>query len=245
MIDLSAKLHIFHDYFVPLSKVSICDKRFINKFIISTCMTMTEYLQLNEKSITLYGAGGHCRVVIDLLECQGERVSLIVDDNPKSPTFMSIPCSPPKESYNRIIVTIGDCLTRKRIVEKISAKRYANAIHPSAFISPRSRMGKGTVIMPGAVVQSSASIGNHCILNTHSSVEHDVIIHDFVHVASGAVICGAAEIGECTLIGAGSVVRQGIHVGKNCLIGAGSVVVTDIPDNVVAYGNPCRVIRHI
>lgn len=196
-----------------------------------------------DRGITLYGAGGHCKVVIDVLVSQGKRVSLVVDDNPKSSSFLSIPCTLPKQSYDKAIVTIGDCQTRKKIVERISVKLYEKAIHSSSFISSRSTVGEGTVVMHGAVVQSCTSIGKHCILNTHSSVEHDVIIHDFVHIASGVVICGAVEIGTCTLIGAGSVVKQGIRIGNNCLIGAGSVVVDDIPDNVVAFGIPCKIIR--
>lgn len=205
-------------------------------------MTMNEH-PIQDGGITLYGAGGHCKVVIDVLESQGERVGLVVDDNPKCSSFMSFPCSAPKDSYDRAIVTIGDCETRKKIVDRISARRYERAIHPTAVVSARSKVGEGTVVMHGAVVQSCASVGSHCIINTHSSVEHDAVVHDFVHVASGAIISGGAEIGECALIGAGSVVKHGIRIGKNCLIGAGSVVVKDIPDNSVAYGNPCRVIR--
>lgn len=61
--------------------------------------------------------------------------------------------------------------------------------------------------MHGAIVQSCSSIGRHCIINTKASVGHDAIIHDFVHIASGATVCGSEEIGECTWLGAGSVVK--------------------------------------
>lgn len=200
--------------------------------------------QLNQNTeITLYGAGGHCKVVMDILESIGRMVDLIVDDTPTSDTFMSIPCSPPLSKYDNVIVTIGNCHIRKRIAESINVKSFATAIHPSSIISPNSTIDVGTVVMQGVVVQSCASIGKHCIINTQSSIGHDVIVHDFVHVASGATVCGGVEIGECAWIGAGSVVKQGIKIGKNCMIGAGSVVVKDIPDNVVAYGNPCRIVR--
>ncbi len=191
--------------------------------------------------ITLYGAGGHCKVVIDILESLGRSISLIVDDNPNSSTFMSIPLSKPIMSYDKAIVTIGDCKIRKSIVNRIDVGEYETAIHPTAIISPHCSVGSGTVVMQGAIIQSCAFVGNHCILNTNSSVEHDVIVHNFVHIASGATICGGTEVGECTWVGAGTVVKQGIHIGRNCMIGAGSVVVKDIPDNVVAYGNPCTI----
>lgn len=197
------------------------------------------------EGITLYGAGGHCKVVLDILESTGINADRVVDDSPSGKSFMGLPMSLPSlsQEYDKAIITIGNCSVRKKIAKKISVKSYLIAIHPSSIICRNVSIGEGTVIAQGAIVQSSAKIGRHCILNTKSSVDHDVIVSDYVHVASGATICGACKIEECTWIGAGSVIKQGIHIGKNCMIGAGSVVVKDIPDNVVAFGNPCRVIR--
>lgn len=53
------------------------------------------------------------------------------------------------------------------------------------------------------------------------------------------------HIGNNVWIGAGAVILPGIHIGDNSVIGAGSVVTKDIPANVVAVGNPCRVLREI
>lgn len=193
--------------------------------------------------ITLYGAGGHCKVVLDILESIGLKVDRIVDDSPTGKLFMGFPLSKPDFIYDKAIITIGNCAVRKQIVDRIEVNNYLTAIHPSSIICSNVPVGEGSVIVHGAIVQSSAKIGRHCILNTKSSVDHDAVINDFVHIASGATICGASEIGECTWIGAGSVIKQGIHIGKNCMIGAGSVVVKNIPNNVVAFGNPCKVIR--
>lgn len=197
------------------------------------------------EGITLYGAGGHCKVVIDILKTNDLKVDSVVDDSPDGDKFMDIPLSVPGRKFAKAIITIGNCAVRKSIAEKISVNTYLTAIHPSAIISRDVTVGEGTVIVHGAIVQAAAKIGRHCILNTKSSVGHDVVINDFVHVASGATICGGAEVGEGTWIGAGSVIKQGIHIGKNCMIGAGSVVVKDIPDNVVAFGNPCKVVKDI
>lgn len=207
---------------------------------------MKDVKENNSAALVLYGAGGHCKVVMDILESCGRRPDLVVDDNPVSSEIMSVPCCRPLSgAYDSVIVTIGNCNIRKKIVGQIQVARYEKAIHPSAIISSHSTVGTGSVVMQGAVLQTCASVGRHCIINTNSVVEHDVIVHDFVHVAPGAVICGGSELGECTWLGAGSVVKQGIKIGKNCMIGAGSVVVKDIPDNVVAFGNPCRVIKSV
>ena len=170
-------------------------------------------------------------------------MGIIVDDNPLSQSLLNIPMTYPEGEFGFTIITIGNCQMRKKIVDRITVKKYVTAIHPSAIIAPNVFIGEGCMIIHGAIIQSCSSIGRHCIINTKAVVEHDSVIHDFVHIAPGAIVCGGVEIGECTWLGAGSVVKQGIKIGSNCMIGAGSVVVKDIPDNVVAYGNPCRVIK--
>lgn len=197
----------------------------------------------SENNITLYGAGGHCKVVIDILESNGLKVSNVVDDNPKDNVFMNLPCTVPSGNLDDAIITIGNCQIRKKIAAKIKVKNYFTAIHPSAIISKYSSIGEGTVVMQGGIVQAGCTIGKHCIINTNSSVDHDCKVSDFVHIASGATICGEVKIGECSWIGAGAVVMQQIRIGKNCMIGAGAVIIRDVPDNATVVGNPGRIIK--
>ena len=97
--------------------------------------------------------------------------------------------------------------------------------------------------MPKVVVNAAAIIGQHCIINTSAIVEHECVLEDFVHVSPNSTLCGNVKIGEGTHIGAGVTIIPGIKIGKWCTIGAGSVVVKDMPDNVVAVGNPAKVIK--
>ena len=187
--------------------------------------------------MVLYGASGHCRVVIDIVEALGFPIDYIVDDNPELHELLGYEVRRNSGVYDEAIITIGQNWTRKRVFEQIKVENYKKAAHPTAIISPRAQVGEGSVVMQGAIIQSCATIGNHCIVNTGAS------IGDFVHVASHATITGGVTIGEGTWIGAGSVIRQGVHIGAWTMIGAGSVVVDDIPDGVVAFGNKC-VVRH-
>jgi len=193
----------------------------------------------------LYGASGHCKVIIDILEALQIPIDFIVDDNPVITELLGYEVRRNSGVYDEAIVAIGACEIRRQIVRSIRVRRYPTVIHPTAIISPRAAIGCGTVVMQGAIVQSSAAIGSHNIINTGASVEHDCRLSDFVHIASHATLTGGVQIGEGTWIGAGSVIRQGITIGAGTMIGAGSVVVKDIPANVVAFGNPCRVIREI
>lgn len=195
-------------------------------------------------TINLFGASGHAKVIMDIIEAQGNQVGCLFDDNPHSKDIHGKPVYKSSETdvTGPMIVSIGSCTIRKLIADRYDVP-YSTAIHPQSTISDSVVIGDGSVVMPGTIINSDVRIGRHCIINTKASVDHECKIGDFVHIAPGSTLSGNVEVGECTWIGAGTVVKQGVSVGKNCMIGAGSVVVKDIPDNVVAYGNPCRVIR--
>lgn len=196
----------------------------------------------------LFGASGHGKVIKDILNANGVKVEAFADDNPNVNECGGRPVVHDATGLSPMIVSIGVNRIRKMIVERLKANnpdiKFATAIHPSAVISPSAKIGEGTVIMAGAVVNADAVIGNHCIVNTGATVDHDCKIGDYCHIAPGVNISGATHVGEGTWVGVGSCVIQCLNIGKNCMIGAGSVVVKDIPDNVMAFGCPAKVIKN-
>ncbi len=113
-------------------------------------------------------------------------------------------------------------------------------IHPSAVVSPTARIGAGTVVMAGAIINARAEIGEDCIINTGAIVEHDCILDDGVHAAPRSVMGGTCRIGKATLFGIGSSMRPGTTIGANVVVGAGSTVVSAIADGLTVVGNPAR-----
>ena len=192
----------------------------------------------------LYGASGHAKVIMDILRANNESIDALFDDNEALSDLMGYPVRRSSEVKGPLIISIGSNEIRKKIAEMLDVE-FGTAIHPSAIVSPDATIDKGTVVMQGAIIQSCAHIGKHCIANTGVSVDHECIVEDYVHVSPHATLCGNVHVGEGTWIGAGSVVIQGITIGKGCIIGAGSVVTKDIPDNVLAVGNRCKVIRNL
>ena len=186
----------------------------------------------------LYGASGHAKVIIDILEANGEKIDFIVDDNPAIDELLNYKVIRNVGRYSTAIVSIGSCEMRRKVVESITVDRYLTAIHPSAVVSPRAEIVEGTVVMQGAVIQSCAKLGKHCIVNTCASVDHDCVIGDFVHIAPHATVLGGVNIGDGTWVGAGAVVKQYITIGKNCMIGAGAVVIKDVSDGATIVGVP-------
>ncbi|MCA8987891.1 MAG: acetyltransferase, partial [Planctomycetaceae bacterium] len=113
--------------------------------------------------------------------------------------------------------------------------------HPTSIISPSAQLGTGTVLCAGSIVGTGAVLGTGCLLNTGSSVDHDCRLAEFVHVCPGAHLAGDVKVGAESWIGIGTAVIEGRTIGARSIIGAGSVVTRDLPDDVVAYGNPARI----
>jgi acetyltransferase EpsM len=195
--------------------------------------------------IYLYGAGGHAKVIVDILKLCRNPVGGIFDDDPlkKIWNFPNLIFPGPFDfSSDELIISIGNNLIRKRLSMQIAAK-YHTAIHPSAIISAHSTINEGTVIMGGALINADAHIGKHCIINSSASIDHDCVVKNFVHISPNATLCGGVFIDECSHIGAGAIIIPGKKIGVNVTIGAGAIVIDDIPNNTVAAGNPAHIIK--
>lgn len=190
----------------------------------------------------LYGASGHAKVIIDILRANNEIVEALFDDNEMIHHLLNYPVLHSSETRGPLIISIGDNSVRRKIAEKLNVD-FCSAFHPSSIISERAEIGEGTVVMQGAIIQSCVNVGKHCIINTGASVDHDCKIEDYVHISPHATLCGNVTVGEGTWIGAGTVVIPGVKIGKWCTVGAGSVVTKNLPDNVLAVGNRCKIIK--
>lgn len=193
-------------------------------------------------TINLFGASGHAKVIMDIIEAQGDSVGCLYDDAPHCAEIHGKLVRKASDAMveGPLIISIGSNKVRRLISERYKLN-YATAIHPGAIVSPSATLNEGTVVMQGAIVQADAQIGKHCIINTGASVDHECQIGDFVHISPHATLCGNVHVGEGSWIGAGATIIPGIKIGRWCIIGVGSVVIRDIPDRVTAYGNPCKI----
>ena len=150
-----------------------------------------------------------------------------------------------EKDVSKFFIAIGNMGQRKWLYNFFIENDWEpiNIIHPHAVISNYAEIGKGVLIEAGCLITPNPIIGNNVVINTGSQINHDNYIADHSYIASGVVLSGGVRIGECSLIDDGVIVTLGKKIGSNCIIGAGSVVTKDIPDNVIAYGNPCRIIR--
>lgn len=199
---------------------------------------MTFHISEMDK-LYLYGAGGHGKVVKEIIEACGRTVEAFVDDNLSLGEWAGLPVVHDVEGKHEMIVSIGCNHARMMIAEKLGC-RFGVAIHPSAIVSPSARIGEGTVVMPGAIINADAVIGRHCIVNTGASVGHDCRLENFCHVAPHATLCGTVHLGEGVWIGAGAVVNPNIEIGEWSVVGSASSVIANVESHVTMAGVPAH-----
>lgn len=202
------------------------------------------------KNVVIIGAGGHAKVIADIITKSNDNVIGFLDDNlslqgnriylDKKVIGTTKDIDKYKEYY--FVIGIGNNSTRENLATSHDLKWYT-AIHPSAIIANEVSIEEGSVIMAGTIVNTGTKIGKHCIINTKSSIDHDNIIGNYTHISPGATLAGTVHIKERVWICAGATIINNITIAKNNIIGAGSVVIKDINEENGTYiGVPAKVL---
>jgi sugar O-acyltransferase (sialic acid O-acetyltransferase NeuD family) len=203
--------------------------------------------------VVLFGAGGHGRVVADILAAlPGVEVVGFLDDDPgrQGQVVGSLPVLGGTARLAELrtrgvtggIVTIGGNTVRAQKARELAEAGLdlVTAIHPSAVLAAGTIVGAGTVVMAGAVINTGTRIGRNVIINTSATVDHDCVVGDGVHISPGANLAGNVNVADQSHLGIGCCVIPGIRIGAGSTIGAGAVVVRDVPANETWAGNPAH-----
>jgi len=202
------------------------------------------------------GAGGHGRVIADILSRSGEYTLAAWLDSDTSLRGTSV-CGVPvlgddslltelfSENPGRVFIGLGSMgdssLRRKVAARALGAGMELPVIADlSALISGTSQISEGVCIFPYAIINPNCRIGRCAIINTRATVEHDCAVGEFCHLAPASVIGGGCVIGNGAHIGIGAVVREGITIGENAIVGAGAVVVSDVAPGTIVTGVPAK-----
>lgn len=203
------------------------------------------------KNVVIIGAGGHAKVIADIILLSGDNLLGFLDDNEekqnsevyKGYKVIGKISDAEKHKENYFIIAIGDNHTRGNIANKLQGLKWYTAIHPNAIIADTAKIGDGTAIMAGVVINVDSEIGNHCIVNTSSSIDHDNNIEDFVHISPGAHLAGKVYVGQYSWICAGSTIINNINIRDNVIIGAGATVINNINEQGTYIGTPAKRIK--
>ena len=205
------------------------------------------------------GAGGHAKVVLDIVRLMGVyQIIGLLDPNCVGSTVGNVPVLGGDELLPHLraegvefafvgLGAVGNNMQRVRLFEKVQAAGFTivNAIHPASVLASNVQLGQGIAIMAGSIINSDTQIGDNVIINTGAIVEHDCKIAAHAHISPGAVLCGGVRVGVGAHVGAGATVRQGVTIGDNALVGAGAVVIKDVAPWTVVVGVPAYMLHNI
>lgn len=201
------------------------------------------------RSLIIFGAGGHAKVVADIALKNEYKIAGFLDDSTDIGEVLGYSvlgrvadCLKYADEYD-FIIGIGNNQVRKRIFETYSELNYITLIHPTACVGIDVEVGLGTVVMPGAVINTGARIGNFCVVNSCAVVEHDCTVGEFTLLAPNSTVCGCVKIGGNVWLGAGSSVNNGLNICDGVTVGSGGVVVKNIEVPGTYVGVPVKVLK--
>lgn len=205
-----------------------------------------------EMKLILFGTGGHAESAMDLATALNYEVVGCIDPMSTMGAWNDVPVfhsllDLKSDHPNAFLLGIGNISIRNRVVREtlqyFPDAVFPTLIHPTAHVSSRAKIGDGSNIFARSYIGPQVNIGRHCLINTATCIEHNSTFGDHVVLAPGAMVGGEVAVGSFSMIGIGAVVSNKIKIGKESVIGGNSFANKDIPDNVVAYGSPARIIR--
>ena len=188
------------------------------------------------KSIYLFGGGPHSNSCIEIINQLKEFKIIGIVEKSKSKTVndLKIPIIYQNNlKYNiknqQAHISIGNFKLqelRKKLFNNLTNKKFVlpHLISKNSYVSKTAKIGEGTIVMNGCVINSNVKIGKNCIINTGSIIEHDVIINNHCIISPGVIINGSVSIGELSFLGAGCVIVDGLNLPKNSFIKANKLI---------------------
>ena len=186
--------------------------------------------------IIIFGSGGHARSCADVIDLEKKYKIVGVVDNFDQKNGLDYPMIGTDKDLDKIkkkctnaFIGIGQIKNnkiRKSLYNKLKVNgfKFPTIKSPKAYISKKSKIGEGTIIMHGVFVGPNVEIGNNCIINNCSHIEHDCKIGDNTHVSTGVIINGSVKIGDDSFIGSGTIIKENINIKKKSIVAFGSLI---------------------
>lgn len=164
-------------------------------------------MSMERERLVILGSGGYGRTVADLATQLGYEIIVLDDSIPDHP-LSSYTDYIGKEGV-KFIPAFGNNEFRLEWICRLQdhGAELATLIHPTAYISPMSKVHEGTVVLPHAVVNTDVEIGRGCIVNIGSIVDHGCVIEEGVHLCLGCIVKGENRVKRLTKIEAGEVIE--------------------------------------
>ena len=213
-------------------------------------------LAISDRTIILFGAGGHAKSVISVLLAQGKwQLAGLLEEGGREmgkrvlgyPVLGDLDELDPlmKKGITKAMVCIGTNPVRARISDLLISRGFelVSILHPTAFLMTDCVVGKGSFFHAHSLIGPKCHVGLSTVVQPFTSLGHEGRIGNFVHFCPGSHIGGKVTIGDLCFFGPGAVVYPCITIGRNVSVGANAVVDQDVPDDAVVIGNPAKIVH--
>ncbi len=205
--------------------------------------------EIVNNKILIYGAGGHAKAVMEMVNAQGlYEIYGIIDDNEalNGSTVLGLPVIGTREQLADLIEQgvslsangVGGIINislRIKIFEMLADYGFNFPVlqHPRATVEPSAEIAEGVQVFANVYVGSSTILHNYCMINTGAIISHDCVIGAYTHIAPGTLLAGQVTVGEKTLVGMGVSTAIGIKIGDGARIGNGAILLADVPSRAI------------
>ena len=195
-----------------------------------------------KKNIIIIGSGGHACSLVDLIETTNKFkiIGIICNKKKKGNNYLGYKILGNDSYLNNFkkkkpFIAFGfslyknlDLYEKKFLKYKKLGYSFPKIISPFAYVSKRVKLGEGTNIFHGAIINSSCVIGKGVTINSKTLIEHDTIIESFSHISTGCILNGGIKIDKKIFIGSGTVVKENIEIAKKKFIKIGSLIIKNL-----------------
>lgn len=206
-----------------------------------------------KKILGIYGAGGLGREVYELAKIINGRermwdgfvfiVDTVTDDEVNGLKVLEY--EEARRKYGAaldVTVGIGEPVVRKMKFEQLKKDdiNTPTLIHPDTHIPDTTTVGKGVTIQYGCSISCNIIIEDYVYIHPLCCIGHDDVLLEGCMISGR--FAGNVRIGRYTYVGMSAAIKENVSIGDNSIIGMGSVVYKDIPDGMIALGNPARTV---
>ena len=143
------------------------------------------------------------------------------------------------------IIGVGEPTIRELLYNKVKENDFkvTTLIHPGVYIDDTTKINEGVVICEGVTITCDIIIGSNSYIHPHVVVGHGIHIGMHTVIGSNSQIGGDNIIGDRVFMGFLSGSREKITIGNDVIVSAGGIVFKNLPDAVIAVGNPARIMK--
>jgi len=208
------------------------------------------------KQLIIIGAGGMGRQVLSFAKsCNGYGkeydIKGFLDDNPHAmegflgyPPVLGTVDVYQIEEDDVFFNSIGDIKAKKLCIQKILEKGgdFLTLIHPTAQVSPDTKIGKGCMIGSYVGIGVETTIGDFCLVQSKATIGHDVHVDDYARIDCNVVLIAGVDVGKDVCIHTSAVINHDVSLGDGSIVGAMSFVIRKVKPGQTVFGNPAKVI---